>query len=108
MIRRTILMLLCAAGISFVLPTEEASADQAYGRVWGQNYKTQDWERFYHYPYVYYPQNFWGNEYYRSSNNLYFRYPPEMRTPVYNRQWHNYYPQGRKYHEGFHFITDVF
>ena len=47
----------------------------------------------YHYPYVYYPQNFWGPDYYRSSGNMYYRYPPEMQTPVYNRQWHNEFPQ---------------
>ena len=58
---------------------------------------TQDWERFYHYPYVYYPQNFWGNEYYRSADSLYYRYPAEMRIPVYNRHWHNEYPSPRKY-----------
>lgn len=69
----------------------------------------KDWERFYHYPYIYYPQNFWGPEYYRSANNLYFRYPPEMRIPVYNTTgWHNYYPSDREYHRGHHFILDVF
>src|SRR5688572_9791276 len=67
----------------------------AYGRVWGGQYNTQDWERFYHYPYVYYPQNYWGQEYYRSAESLYYRYPPEMRIPVYNWSWHNEYPQGQ-------------
>ena len=70
--------------------------------------QSPDWNRFYHYPYVYYPQNFWGSEYYRSSDNLYFRYPPELRIPVYNTSWHNYYPSGRPYHSGHHFILDVF
>jgi hypothetical protein len=65
-------------------------------------------EAFYHYPYVYYPQNFWGNEYYRSADSLYYRYPPEMRIPVYNKRWHNYYPNRRMYHAGHHFILDVF
>jgi hypothetical protein len=55
-----------------------------------------------------YPQNFWGNEYYRSSEDLYFRYPPEMRVPVYNKQWQNYYPEARRYHQGHQFILDVF
>ena len=68
----------------------------------------QDWDRFYHYPYVYYPQNFWGNEYFRSADSLYHRYPPEMRIPVYNRHWHNYYPNRRAYHWGHHFALDVF
>ena len=67
-----------------------------------------DWERFYHYPYVYYPQNFWGDDYYKSAESLYYRYPPEMRIPVYNKGWHNYYPEGRKYHMGHHFILDTF
>ncbi len=82
--------------------------DRAYGRVWGAAYGSHDWERFYHYPYVYYPQNFWGNEYYRSGQSLYYRYPPEMRVPVYNKSWHNYYPEGRRYHYGSHFQLDVF
>ena len=28
--------------------------------------------------------------------------------PVYNRRWHNYYPNARRYHQGHHFILDVF
>ena len=108
MLRRTILMLICAAGFSLAFETSGADAQQAYGKVWGQNYKTQDWERFYHYPYVYYPQNYYGNEYYRSAESLYYRYPPEMRIPVYNKKWHNYYPVGRRYHSGHQFILDVF
>ena len=87
---------------------DQAQAQQAYGRAWGHTYNTMDWDRFYHYPYVYYPQNFWGNEYYRSADSLYFRYPPEMRIPVYNRHWHNYYPTPRPYHRGHHFVLDVF
>ncbi len=86
----------------------EARGQQAFGRQWGRTYSTQDWNRFYHYPYVYYPQNFWGADYYRSSEDMYYRYPPEMRIPVYNRQWHNYCPQERRYHQGHHFIMDVF
>jgi len=88
-------------------PTE-ASAQQAYNRQWAGTYSNRDWERFYHYPFVYYPQNFWGNEYYRSSNSLYYRYPPEMQIPVYNKQWHNFYPDGAKYHMGHQFILDTF
>ena len=81
---------------------------RAYGRTWGNGYGKGDWDRFYHYPYVYYPQNFWGNEYYKSADSLYYRYPAEMRIPVYNRKWHNYYPNCRPYHQGHHFILDVF
>jgi hypothetical protein len=108
MIRRTLFALLAAAALLTVLSGSEAQAQQAYGRQWGHTYSTQDWNRFYHYPYVYYPQNFWGNDYYRSSEDLYFRYPPEMRIPVYNTRWFNYYPEERRYHSGHHFTLDVF
>ena len=108
MIRRFSLALCCAVGLCCVLGADEAQAQQAYGRSWGQTYNIRDWERFYHYPYVYYPQNFWGNDYYRSSESLYYRYPAEMRIPVYNKQWHNYYPSGRRYYHGHHFVLDVF
>ena len=104
---------------------QHPSGSMAYGRQWVHTYGTQDWQRFYHYPYVYYPQNFWGSEYYRSSESLYYRYPNEMRIPVYNKQWHNYYPEaanwdrymtgrsqgpptGGRYHMGHHFILDTF
>ena len=107
MVRRTILVLLCAAAIVTILAATNARAEQAYNHQWGSSYTSQDWNRFYHYPYVYYPQNFYGNDYYRSADNLYYRYPPEMRIPVYNRQWHNYYPQGRRYHSGHQFILDI-
>ena len=49
-----------------------------------------------------------GPDYYRSSENLYYRYPPEMQIPVYNRGWHNEYPQPRRYYQGHDFIFDVF
>ena len=62
--------------------TDQAQAQQAYGRQWGKSYGTRDWNRLYHYPYVYYPQNFWSSEYYKSSNDLYNRYPPEMRDTI--------------------------
>ena len=105
MIRYAVLLAACAV----VLATSStASAQQAYGRQWGASYNTQDWERLYHYPYVYYPQNFWGQEYFRSSDSLYHRYPPEMRIPVYNKKWHNFYPSNRRYHTGHHFMLDVF
>lgn len=104
--RILIAALLLAASVCFA---QSASAqERAYGRVWGGNYNTQDWERFYHYPYVYYPQNYWGQEYYRSSESLYYRYPPEMRIPVYNWNWQNPYPSGQRYHWGHHFELDVF
>jgi len=108
MIRRTMLVVLCAVAVLTLVYAADAQAEQAFGRQWGRNYTTQDWNRFYHYPYVYYPQNFWGNDYYRSAEDLYYRYPQEMRIPVYNRQWQNYYPQDRRYYKGGHFTLDVF
>ena len=108
MIRRTMLVLLLAATIVALWSASDAQAQQAYGRQWARSYNTQDWNRFYHYPYVFYPQNFWGADYYRSSDDLYYRYPPEMRIPVYNRQWHNEYPQRQKYYSGHHFMLDTF
>ncbi len=83
----------------------------AYPKAIGQSYGTamnRDCNRFYHYPYVFYPQNFQGQDYYQSSDSLYYRYPPEMQIPVYNRNWHNEYPSSRRYHWGHHFILDVF
>ena len=53
----------------------------------------QDWARFRNYPYGYYGHNF-GT--------------PDMRIPGYNPAWQNYYPAGRRYHQGNHFNLDVF
>ncbi len=39
---------------------------------------------------------------------MYYRYPPEMRIPVYNRLWHNEYPEPRRYCQGHHFELDSF
>ena len=64
------------------------------------------WSRFFHYPYVYYPHNFRRQR--GSYNHLYYRYPQEMRIPVYNKNWYNFYPQARTYHRGHHFVLDVF
>ena len=107
MVRRMIVGLLALVVCYFVV-TEDAQAQRAFGRVWGQRQSVRDWQRFYHYPYVYYPQNYWGSEYYRSADDLYYRYPREMRIPVYNRKWQNYYPQARRYHSGHQFVLDIF
>ncbi len=65
-----------------------------------------NWNRFYYYPYVYYPHNFTrGNV---SYDHLYYRYPPSRRIPVYNKSWHNFYPSPRPYHRGHPFLLDVF
>ena len=108
MIRRTCFAFAAALFFASLGTAESAQAQQAYGRAWGNTYNTTDWNRFYHYPYVYYPQNYWGNEYYRSADSLYYRYPQEMRIPVYNRHWHNPYPTPRPYYRGHHFVLDIF
>ena len=108
MFRRIFVAFICAVTLGLAMGAADLQAEQAYGRNWGHAYNTHDWERFYHYPYVYYPQNYWGNEYYRSAESLYYRYPAEMRIPVYNKKWQCYYPQGRTYHSGHHFQLDVF
>jgi hypothetical protein len=108
MLRRTLVVLVAAAALVTLFSASEVQAQQAYGRQWGRTYSTQDWNRFYHYPYVYYPQNFWAADYYRSSEDLYYRYPPEMQIPVYNTRWQNFYPEPRLYHSGHHFDLDIF
>lgn len=64
-----------------------------------------DWNRFYYYPYVYYPHNFQAPQ---EFNHMYYRYPAERRIPVYNKNWHNFYLMDRPYHSGNHFRLDVF
>jgi len=111
MIRRTLLLAFFAAAFWAICSPMDAKAQeggQAFGRQWGRGYTAQDWNRFYHYPYVYYPHNFYPPEYYRSGPNPMKRYPDEMRIPVYNPSWVNYYPSPRRYHQGKHFILDVF
>ena len=87
---------------------QPAGGQRAYGQQWGQTAGTPDWNRFYHYPYVWYPQNFYADGYMKSSNDLYYRYPQEMRVPVYNRAWHNEYLKGRRYYQGHPFHLNVF
>jgi hypothetical protein len=125
-------VLLSAAVVWAVFCVAAVQAQEAFDRQWGHAYSTQDWNRMYHYPYVYYPQNFWGSDYYRSSEDMYNRYPPEMRIPVYHKQWESFYPEHRRdpcvknsqffpmcpanvdrftgcrYCYGHHFIADVF
>lgn len=56
MIRRTIFLALSAVLVAFLFSVTDAQAQEAYGRQWAHSYNTQDWNRMYHYPYVYYPQ----------------------------------------------------
>jgi hypothetical protein len=104
MFRSIAVALLSASALLVGVGAANVQGQEPYGRT----YSTQDWNRFYHYPYVYYPQNFWGPDYYRSSQDMYHRYPPEMQIPVYNKQWHSELPQKQKYYKGHHFVLDVF
>jgi len=109
MLRRLILSLTVFAAMALTTQLSDATAQEhAFGKTWGNQYGSRNMDRFYHYPYVTYPHNYWGSEYFRSGNDMYHRYPAEMRTPVYNRAWQNYYPTSRRYHWGHHFILDVF
>lgn len=65
-----------------------------------------NWQRFYYYPYVYYPHNFQQTP--QSYNHLYYRYSKERQIPVYNQDWHNFYPTEKPYHYGHHYILDTF
>jgi hypothetical protein len=89
-------LLVVALATCFVSPGRAEAAGQ------GQPY---DWGRFYYYPYVYYPHNFQAPVQY---DNMYYRYPVERRIPVYNANWHNFYPSEQPYHSGHAFILDVF
>ncbi len=106
-----IFRLALAVSVSAVVMLSAQSVEaqtHAYGATWGGNNTSQNYNRFYHYPYVTYPHNYYGNNYYRSADSLYYRYPKEMRIPVYNKAWHNYYPSSRRYHWGHQFVTDIF
>jgi hypothetical protein len=99
------------SGFLFVAETRAQppmAGQQAYGYQWAHSYNSHDWNRLYHYPYVWYPQNYYADGYMKSANDLYHRYPQEMRVPVYNRSWQNYYPKSRRYYQGHHFQLDVF
>lgn len=94
--RPTILaMLLAAAAVAMTGQSAQAAGE-------GQ---PTDWQRFYNYPYVYYPHNYQAP---REYNNMYYRYPVERQIPVYNKSWYNFYPTKKPYHSGHHFVLDVF
>lgn len=65
-----------------------------------------NWQRFYYYPYVYYPHNF--QQHPQSYDHMYYRYPTERRIPVYNADWYNFYPSKKPYHWGNHYNLDIF
>ena|SRR5579863_6775965 len=73
--------------------------------VAGNEGQPADWQRFYYYPYVYYPHNFQKPIQF---DHMYYRYPPQRQIPVYNVDWHNFYPEPHPWHQGAAFILDVF
>lgn len=96
MLRRLLLIAVMAvvATAGFSQPVQAAPPGQP-----------SDWQRFYHYPYVYYPHSFQKPQQY---NNMYHKYPQSMQIPVYNKSWYNFYPTEKPYHSGHHYILDVF
>jgi hypothetical protein len=108
MLRKLLLTAVCVIVVSVVCFVSEVQAQQGFGRQWSGTYYSQDWQRFMYYPYVYYPHNYYSQEYFRSSEDMYHRYPAEMRVPAYNKDWFNFYPEPRKYHQGHHYRIDIF
>lgn len=98
---RTILASLVFAVTLLAATSLTTSESQAAGR--GQ---PSDWQRFYYYPYIYYPHNFQRTP--QSFDSLYHRYPQSRQIPVYNKGWYNFYPTAKPYYKGHHFILDVF
>lgn len=92
------------AGLTMMMLLLVAISTSQEANAGGQGQPT-DWNRFYHYPYLYYPQNF---QQHGSYDNMYYRYGPEMQIPVYNKDWYNFYPTDKPYHKGHHFILDTF
>jgi hypothetical protein len=96
MLKRILLVVIIAAVAAIACPDRAAAAPPG---------QPSDWQRFYHYPYVYYPHSFQKP---RVNNSLYYKYQPSQRIPVYNRNWYNFYPSEKPYHSGHHYILDVF
>jgi len=87
-------------GVPYTPPVSMRQSTSGYGVA-----QPSDWKRFYHYPYVYYPHSFKKQEQF---NNMYHRYPQSMQIPVYNKSWYNFYPTEKPYHDGHHFLLDIF
>ncbi|REJ70954.1 MAG: hypothetical protein DWQ34_23625 [Planctomycetota bacterium] len=100
MLKRAVLtgLVLLAAATGSLLTSSDAHAAPP-----GQ---PSNWQRFYYYPYVYYPQNF--QQYPESYDHLYYRYPRERQIPVFNANWHNFYLMDKPFHKGGHFALDIF
>ena len=103
--RRTVIggLVFCLALLGVSVFDAAHTGGQARAAGVGQPY---DWNRFYYYPYVYYPQSYRGQT--KPYDNLYYRYSPQRQIPVYNKNWHYFYPSPRPYHKGNHFTLDIF
>ena len=99
--RRNLISGLVLLTIVVAIALGDSSTAQAAGR--GQ---PTDWNRFNYYPYVYYPHNFQRPQ--GSNDSLYYRYNPQQRIPVYNKNWYNFYSTEQEWYRGHHFILDVF
>lgn len=108
MLKHSLLTIFGFAVLFVMFGASEAKAQYPNAAQSSRAYNVEDWNRFYHYPYVYYPQNYWSADYYRSSGDIYNRYPAEMQVPAYHQHWQNYYPAPKRYHKGFHYIMDIF
>ncbi|WP_437225269.1 hypothetical protein SH661x_003986 [Planctomicrobium sp. SH661] len=100
MFKRT---LIAGLGIAAVVAAGALSSGHAEAAPPGQ---PTNWQRFYHYPYVYYPHNFQQQP--ESRDHLYYRYSQQQQIPVYNKDWYNFYPTKKPYHWGNHYTMDVF
>ena len=98
---RTIL----ASTIVGMVMTVGSLAIAPHRAVAGNEGQPTDWQRFYYYPYVYYPHNFQRPI---EFDHMYYRYPPQRQIPVYNTSWHNFYPEPHPWHAGHAFELDVF
>lgn len=97
-LRVVLAALMTVAAFSLAGPGVEQAEAQA-GRA-----QASDWNRFYYYPYVYYPHTYQRPQTY---NHLYHKYGQASRIPVYNKHWYNFYPTSKPYHSGHHFILDA-
>ena len=100
MIRRPLIAGLCLLAVTVIAALQSSPVDAAPP---GQ---PTNWQRFYYYPYVYYPHNF--AQLPESYDHMYYRYPVQRQIPVYNSHWRNFYPTEKPYHWGHHYIMDVF
>ena len=102
-------LFLCVAFFYAAFSAPQVVAQQqAVGRERLPAPTVEDWNRYYYYPYRYFPHNFQSRDYHRAMANPPQRYPKEMQVPArYDQSWQNYFPAPRKYHFGRHFHLDM-